>query len=86
MPKIKCISVAGIELWFWSDDHNPPHFHAKRAGQWEVKVKFLESGSGMLEVVWAKKAMSKQDRRQLIVEVESHRQEILKEWEAKVQK
>jgi hypothetical protein len=37
----------------WSNDHEPPHFHARRAGEWEVKVHFLLEPAEMIEVVWA---------------------------------
>lgn len=37
MAKIDCFAIAGLEFWFWSNDHNPPHFHVKRAGEWGLK-------------------------------------------------
>jgi hypothetical protein len=36
MPKVKCFEIPGLYFWFWSDDHDPPHFHAKRRGEWEL--------------------------------------------------
>ena len=55
MAKLECFTIGGIELWFYSNDHLPPHFHAKRKGQWEVRVNFLESTPArMFSVVWAK--------------------------------
>jgi hypothetical protein len=42
MAVIKAFSIAGMKLWFYSNDHEPPHFHAKRNGEWEMRVKFLE--------------------------------------------
>ena len=38
-----------MKLWFYSNDHEPPHFHAKRRGQWEFKVLFLEAAEDMFE-------------------------------------
>ena len=75
-----------MKLWFYSNDHEPPHFHAKRRGQWEFKVLFLEAAEDMFELVGAakKKQMSKADREFLQEMVEAHRFEILREWEQKV--
>jgi hypothetical protein len=86
MAKLKCISISGIQLWFYSNDHEPPHFHAKRKGEWEYRVKFLESAEEMFELVWSKKKrqMTKVQRENLLELVEGYRIEILREWEQKV--
>jgi hypothetical protein len=86
MAKIKCFSIRGIELWFYSNDHRPPHFHARRKGEWEYKVEFLESVNKMFELVRSTKraGISKADRELLQEMVEKHRFEILREWEQKV--
>jgi len=87
MAKLKCFSISGVDLWFYPNDHEPAHFHAKRKGEWEVKVYFLNGPREMLELVWTtKKAqMSRTDRNLLQAMVEKHRFEIFKEWEMKVQ-
>jgi hypothetical protein len=86
MAKIRGFSIAGMQLWFYSNDHEPPHFHARRKGEWEYRVRFLESVNEMFELVSSmKKAqMSKADRKKLRKMVETHRMEILQEWEQKV--
>jgi hypothetical protein len=86
MAKLECISISGIQLWFYSNDHEPPHFHAKRRGEWEYKVKFLESAEEMFELVWSKKKrqMSRGERVSLLELVEENRSEIFREWEEKV--
>jgi hypothetical protein len=86
MAKLTCFSIPGMELWFWSNDHEPPHFHAKRKGEWLYSVKFLEPVDQMLELIWSakKSRMSKTDRRLLQEMVEKHREMILQEWEQKV--
>jgi hypothetical protein len=76
-----------MRLWFYSNDHEPAHFHAKRRGQWELRVRFLEEGNAMFEMIWRKTkkiTISAQDKAVLTEMVESHRLEILKEWEQKV--
>jgi Domain of unknown function (DUF4160) len=85
MAKLECFTIGGIELWFFSNDHLPPHFHAKRKGQWEVRVYFLESTtSEMFNVVWGKE-VPRADTKLLEEMVFTYRVEILEEWEAKVQ-
>jgi Domain of unknown function (DUF4160) len=87
MAKIECFAVAGIETWFFSNGHLPPHFHAKRKGQWEIRVHFLESSaSEMFHVVWRKgEEIPRIDTKLLEEKVAAHRAEILEEWERKVQ-
>ena len=41
MGRVAAFSVAGLDLWFNSHDHAPPHFHARRPGVWEVRIYFL---------------------------------------------
>jgi hypothetical protein len=84
MATLECFSIPGLKLWFWSNDHNPAHFHAKKEGTWEVRVFFLEASSNMFEAVWGDKAFSAKDRRALEAMVETCRDKILKEWEEKV--
>jgi Domain of unknown function (DUF4160) len=86
MAKLACFTIPGIELWFFSHDHLPPHFHAKRRGQWEIRVFFLESSANeMFKVVRPKgKEISKGDLELLEAKVKAFRAEILEEWERKV--
>ncbi len=88
MAALKSFSLPGLKLWFYSNDHEPPHFHAKRKEEWELRVKFLETGEGMFEIKWRKSGkatVSAQDKKMLIEMIEKHRLEILQEWEEKVQ-
>lgn len=84
MPKLKCAGIAGMKLWFWSNDHEPPHFHVKKSGEWEYRVCFLLDASEMFELKWAKTektTMSRQEREQIVELVAAHRPAILQEWE-----
>ncbi len=85
MPKVACFQIAGLTCWFWSNDHEPPHFHAKRDGEWELKVKFAEGDEKMFELQWGK-APSVRVLRDLAKTVKNNRAELLKEWEANVNK
>ena len=41
MPLVRAFDLPGLKAWFWSCDHEPPHFHVLRSGEWEVRVYFL---------------------------------------------
>jgi len=86
MAKLTSFSVSGMQLWFHSHDHNPPHFHARKKGAWEVRVYFQLNEEEMFDMVsWeGKKTISAKDRRTLVALVETHRLELLREWETKV--
>lgn len=49
MGKVESLTVNGLDLWFNSLDHLPPHFHARRPGEWEIRVYFLQCTDGHLE-------------------------------------
>jgi hypothetical protein len=81
MANVKCFSIAGVKLWFWSNDHHPPHFHAKINGEWEVVVRFLEREENMFKMKWQKKIFGSHHRKMLADMAVEHRAELLKEWE-----
>lgn len=83
MPKVACFEIPGLFCWFWSNDHDPPHFHAKRKGEWEIRVKFLESPEKMVELMWGDTPSSKVVG-QIQNAVTLNRQKLLTEWDAKV--
>ncbi len=71
-------------MWFNSNDHLPPHFHAEQAGDWEVRVMFLRETSAMVEVRWESKSPKAKTLRELCGMAEDHRQQLLEEWHHKV--
>lgn len=83
MAKVDCFTIPGLYCWFWSNDHDPPHFHAKQDGKWEIKVKFAEGDDGMFVKKWGNSPSGK-TLRQLKAAVTRHRAALLAEWEAKV--
>ncbi len=85
MGRVSCFLLPGKQLWFHSLDHSPPHFHAKKAGEWEYRVFFLLSRDSMLERKWQFKAISRKDAEALLDLSERFRFELLEEWELKVQ-
>jgi hypothetical protein len=83
VAKIDCFEIPGLYCWFWSNDHDPPHFHVKREGEWEIKVKFAEAEEEMFERQWGEIPSAK-TLRLLKKAVTTHREALLAEWEAKV--
>ena len=85
MGKVTVFRLVGIDCWFPSQDHLPPHFHAKRRGEWHFRVLFLEARANMLERVRGLSGRVKaQDRNALCDMAELYREELLAEWEDKV--
>ena len=85
MPTVASFVLAGLECWFWSNDHRPPRFHVQKRGAWELKVRFLQPESSMFEVVWQTQPIKSKTLKELVEKVRSHRAELLLEWEGKVQ-
>lgn len=81
MVKVKAFSLSPLTLWFWSHDHDPPHFHAKKNGEWEYRVNFLEPASEMLVLKWSVKKPDAKTRKKLTQLAEQHRDALLQEWE-----
>lgn len=83
MATVQAFQVEGLKIWFWSNDHEPPHFHAKRSGEWEVKVRFMLDPSEMIEVEsWSKKSPPKKGLKELTSLAAKHRVELLTQWQA----
>ena len=83
MPKLDAIRISGLDLWFNSSDHRPPHFHAERAGVWEVRVFFLRQPGEIIEKKWGA-GPKKGELKELIARAAMKRAELLAEWERKV--
>ena len=82
MAKVRAFTVPGIEMWFYSGDHRPPHFHARSAGEWEVRVHFLNASGQMIEVIRPPDARIKGSVRKALEHgAEAHRAGLLREWE-----
>jgi hypothetical protein len=82
MPLVEAFSIAGLDLWFNSADHKPPHIHAEKSGVWEVRIYFLRDRAEVVEVKWGNPRAGEVKR--LVLLAEAHRVELLEEWERKV--
>lgn len=85
MGKLDSFAITGLDCWFNSHDHLPHHFHARKPGEWEIRVFFLLCSETKLnyEVKWGDEP-SKRYRREILDAVLSARVALLEEWEAKV--
>jgi hypothetical protein len=85
MGKVEAFRLQGIECWFNSQDHSPPHFHARKKGKWHVRVYFLEPRAGMFERVPGAQGRFGAGQGRMIYEmVKDTRDSLLLEWERKV--
>jgi hypothetical protein len=84
--KVDAVVLEGLDLWFNSSDHLPPHLHARRRGEWEIRVYFLLCTDDELafDCKWAKKYPSAKVLARIRKAVVECRVELLREWEQKV--
>ena len=80
---VECFRIPGVDCWFWSNDHDPAHFHAELAGKWEVAVCILPDADPVIVLKYGKRLPGSY-RKALLAAVAEHRQELLGEWERKV--
>ncbi len=80
MATIRAFQIPGLRIWFWSNDHDPPHFHVQRRGEWVIKVEFLASAEAMFEVVSGKRPKAAIQKK-LAELVAAHRAELLEQWD-----
>lgn len=80
--------IDSLEIIFYSNDHEPEHFHARKPGEWEIRVYFRFCTADHLEYEekWTLKSAgpSKKDRERLCDYVQQHRNSLEHEWETKV--
>jgi hypothetical protein len=84
--KVDAVALEGLDFWFNSSDHLPPHLHARRRGAWEIRVHFFLCTDDELvfDCKWVKKAPSAKVLARIRKAVVEQRVELLKEWEQKV--
>ena len=85
MGRVDCFRLGDLDLWFNSHDHLPPHFHARRRGEFDVRVYFLLCAEGNLvyDVKWGRGPRAA-ELAALCAATIAHRPQLLDEWEAKV--
>jgi hypothetical protein len=87
--KVSAFTLEGLDLWFNSSDHLPPHFHARKPDAWEIRVYFLLCTEGHLvfEKRWppGRSGPRAQDRNAILRATLRRRVALLEEWGQKVQ-
>ena len=84
MAKVRAFAVAGLDLRFYSNDHDPPHFHAIKLGHWKITIHFTLCTTSNLayEKKWYKTTGPKSaDCKALLEQVLNYRHALLIEWE-----
>ena len=86
MGRVDAFTLDGLDLWFNSSDHLPPHIHVKRSGEWEIRVFFLLCTDGRLEFnrKWGRKDPPAATQATIREAVVKHRAALLGEWEQRV--
>ena len=88
MGKVSAFALEGLDFWFNSSAHLPPHFHARKPDRWEIRVFFLLCSDGHLEFEkkWPPGRPDPRgpERDAILRATLEHRAELLEEWEQKV--
>ena len=80
MATVTAFEIPGLTIWFYSNDHTPPHFHVKKAGEWELRVNF-QLDDEMFEVKWSNRVISSRVKRKIRKLVEEHRADLQIQWD-----
>ena len=85
MPTVSAFGIAGLDLRFYTNDHEPPHFHAIKRGDWVIRVFFTQCTKD--ELVYGQegtstKAPTSAVRKALLEQVLAHQFDLMVEWEA----
>lgn len=84
MVRVSQFQIDSVRMWFWSMDHQPPHFHIEHeGGEWSAKVFFLEKNEEMIQDIHSRKTQGipNKVKKELISKVRDFRAELLSEWE-----
>lgn len=91
-PIVECIKRNGkYKYLFYSNDHEPPHIHVRREGEWEIKVLFLKCTKDHLEYSFVQRARDLKEllrkvQTEVLLEVFPVKDKLYKEWCEKVHK
>ena len=88
MGKVQSFKLEGLDLFFNSNDHRPPHFHARKSGAWEIRIYILlcskENGLVFTSKYPPNPEISSKEKKQILRLVLENREQLLDEWEKKV--
>jgi len=85
LGKVQSFKIDSLDLFFNSNDHNPPHFHARKSGVWEIRIFFLlcskEKGLSFTAKFPPNPKISSKEEKQILKLVLENRTQLLIEWE-----
>ena len=85
VAKVRAFEISGLKIWWWSREGDIPHFHVKKSGEWEIKVRFLSCTRKNLdfEAIWNSKSrlFTKSERQILLESITENMDQLLREWE-----
>ena len=89
MGKIEEFSLKGLQAFFRSSDHHPPHFHVKKAGRWEIRVYILTSSKNGLDYSFKfpknkSVSLTSKEEKAILGFVTSNREKLLLDWSTQV--
>ena len=91
--KVTAFAIAGLDLFFHTLDHCPPHFHALKPGEWEIRIdidRTSEANGLVYTIKFPKKLpkgyspLSRKEEKELLKYVIEKKVELLSQWQAKV--
>ena len=80
MGLLRAFQLPGCRFWFYTGDHEPPHFHARAGDAWEIRVYFLQEPPEH-KVKFAVRRVPAKMVKQILELAATHRAELLQEWE-----
>lgn len=88
MVKVENFNIHGLEAFFRSNDHLPPHFHVKKKGEWEIRVYIITSTEKLHYSVKfpknKKQFLSSKEEKSILAFVIKNREKLYLDWENKV--
>lgn len=89
MGKIEYFSIQGLQAFFRSNDHRPPHFHVKKVRTWEVRVYILTSSKNGLDYSFKfpknnSVTLTSKEKKTILRFITNNREKLLLDWETQV--
>lgn len=89
LGRIEEFNLKGLQAFFRSSDHHPPHFHVKKPGMWEIRVYVLTSSKNELDYSFKFPKnnsidLTSKEKKAILAFITSNREKILIDWSTKV--
>ena len=89
MGRVGGFNLNGLEAFFRSNDHRPPHFHIKKKGEWEIRVYIITTQKNSFDYSFkfpknGSKKISSKEKKEIIKFVIKNRESLLLSWEEQV--